>query len=114
MNGHDEARILRLRLQEMEDEAYRRSGGGGCGQSGSYLLKTKSLGAYPPAPARFFACDFVVPDGIEAAGESVTLAVEPGPVFALNLGTRIPPPGTVVKGYVSDGCYIFQYDGPEI
>jgi hypothetical protein len=111
---HDEARVLRLRLREMEDEAHRRSGGGGCGQAWTYLLRTVSLGSYPAEAARFFACESVVADGVEAVGEPVTLAAGRGPIFALNVGTTIPPVGTVVAASAVDGYYTFQYDGPEI
>lgn len=111
MSWSDEARLLRHRLEAIGGDIDRLRDPGGDMGSPTFLLRTRTLAAYPTAARSFYACDYLLLDGVEAAGEPVEMAVETGPVFALNLGTRIPPSGTAMVASVADGLHVFQYDG---
>lgn len=103
----DDARELRSRILDRPGARYDESPAG----STAILLKTKTLATYPTSAARYYACDVVKPGGTESEGSTGVLSVESGTVvYALNLGSAIPPSGTYLIGNNIDGRIVFRYD----
>lgn len=76
----------------------------------SFVGKTKTVGTYPTAAARYYAIEPEVVTGAETEGASATLTVRSGTVYALNIGTAIPASGTrVLVSFVSHR-WVFRYD----
>lgn len=114
MDSAAELRTLRLRMEEMRailDRLDSRDSPAGCAAT---VLRTKTVDTYPASAGSYFACDVVNASGDEEEGEAAGLGtVATTTVFALNVGTKLPPDGTDVLASVADGRYVFQYDGDE-
>lgn len=109
----DEARTLRNRLAAMEAVIDRLDARDATAPAGAIVLRTKTVGTYPTTATSFFACELVTPGGVEAEGASASLAAVATTVYALGVGTKIPPTGTRVVAVIQDGRFAFQYDGAE-
>jgi hypothetical protein len=108
----DELRRIRHRLKDAVDLMHRLHREP-FAQDAGIALRTKSEGAYPTEPSRFFACDILRPGGVEAEGAAPTLTVVTATLYALNVGTKLPPVGTEVVAINEGGRWAFQYDGIE-
>jgi hypothetical protein len=72
---------------------------------------TASRGSYPTAAGRFYGMDVAEVIGDEAEGATPSLTGSSGPVFAANLGSAIPPAGTVLPIDRVARRWVFRYDG---
>lgn len=77
--------------------------------SPAVLVQTYTLGTYPTAAGRLFACKMVDVSGDETEGATPTFGTPEGPLFAANLGAVIPPTGTRLVVHQVDGYWMFRY-----
>lgn len=110
IHADDEATRLRLRDADRDDAATRSALDPGAG-SASLLARTKSLGRYPTAAARFFACTPLTVLGPEVEGGIGEITAGDATFFSLNLGSAVPPQGTAVVATFVDGRWVFRHDG---
>jgi hypothetical protein len=109
----DEARTLRHRSKALEDLIWQLNREPFAHDAG-VLLQTFEETTYPTDRTRYFACHIVRAAGAEAEGADPELTtIESGPIYALNIGSKLPPPETYVIAYMTDGRWVFRYDGPE-
>lgn len=104
-----EVRILRERLIALESAIDRRADSA----SGSVVGVgvTYQFAAYPTAPNAFYAVRPATIVGAEVEGGTATLQPGGGSIFALNLGSQSPPPGTEVRYALCGDRYVFRFDG---
>lgn len=106
----DEAAILRRRMADQIDDADRDSVS--ASREGPLVVTTVTMTTYPTAARRMYAVQITKPGGIEIEGQTVTIAAAVGGTFAAaNLGSAIPPVGTVLIIDQVDGYWTFVYDG---
>jgi hypothetical protein len=78
--------------------------------SSAMLAQTTTVATYPTTAAAFYA---VVPcgiDGAESEGSAATYVPRTGSVaYAFNLGTEVPPSGTMVVCHAVGGRWCFRY-----
>lgn len=79
--------------------------------SSAVLLTTTTLTTYPTAAASFFACNPTDAGGTEIEGGAASYVTGVQIVFALNVGTQVPPAGTRVIAHGVGGRWVFRYDG---
>jgi hypothetical protein len=80
--------------------------------SAALLLTTTTVTAYPGAAAAFFAANPIEIDGSEVEGGAATYTADSTQiVYALNVGTQVPPVGTRVVAHAVGGRWVFRYDG---
>ena len=76
------------------------------------LLKTIEEDTYPTTAGAFYAGYRTAMDGTESEGSAATTLVDPGwLVYAYNLGSQVPPVGTLVLATNCGGRWLFRYDG---
>src|SRR4051812_24792422 len=76
------------------------------------LAQTKVASAYPTVPGAFYACVPLSIDGPETEGAAAGFTADPTrTIFALNVGTQVPPAGTNVIAHSCGGRWTFRYDG---
>jgi hypothetical protein len=105
----NDLRILRDR--QLAGEAIEtRLGGAEFPGSSAMLAQTTTVSTYPTTAAAFYAvvpCDI---DGSESEGSAATYTPRTGSVaYAFNLGTDIPPSGTMVVCHAVGGRWCFRY-----
>jgi hypothetical protein len=104
-------RILRDRLAG-SIAAMDRAGGTDEEGGPTILAQTATLETYPTSPSSFFACRPILVDGHEVEGGAASFTVDPARiVFAFNLGTAVPPSGTMIIVNGCGGRWVFRYDG---
>ena len=76
------------------------------------LAQTRVVASYPTVPAACYACSPLQVDGPEIEGATATFT-EDGTrtLYAFNLGTQVPPPGTRLIAHACGGRWTFRYDG---
>jgi hypothetical protein len=67
--------------------------------------------AYPATPGVYYACVISTPGGVEAEGVTGTVSADGGTVYALNIGTAVPPEGTAVVLEFVGGRWAFCFRG---
>jgi hypothetical protein len=73
---------------------------------------TTTVVMYPTSAGVFYACNPELLSGSESEGTKPTFTVDTATIiYALNLGTAIPPKGTVVVIHAVGGRWAFRYDG---
>jgi hypothetical protein len=103
-------RIERERHQDLED-AVDRIQTGDDGSTAFMLVKTTTIVTYPTTANRFYGCNPVEADGTQTEGSAATYTADTNQViYCLNLGTTIPPSGTVVIASMVGGRWSFRYD----
>lgn len=75
------------------------------------ILQTTTDGDYPTTPNVFYKCDVVQVGGNEREGDSFVTGTTGSTVYAANLGSVVPPPGTFVVGVFVPDRHCFIYDG---
>lgn len=106
-----DARILRDR-QESAVAADARAARFAEEGSVALLVQTRTVAAYPTSPNAFFACSPVRIDGPETEGAGATFAVDAArTIFVYNLGTRVPPVGTMLVAQSCGGRWTFRFEG---
>jgi hypothetical protein len=66
---------------------------------------------YPTAAGAWYSVTSQRIDGTEAEGASATFATTSGVFHAFNLGSKVPPAGTIVLIHCIGGKWSFRYDG---
>lgn len=102
----------RLRSRD-DDDRERRAAPPGQSSRGAPTMvgRTKTVGTYPTAAAKFYACSPVGVTGPESEGSSGTKTVDTSAtIYAFNLGTAIPPSGTDVLLTFVDSRWVFRWD----
>lgn len=104
-----ELRVLRERLQAAGEDLDRAVGNDTFG-SPALIVKTTTIDTYPTTAATFYACLSQQLTGTEDEGDTPTYTADDGTLFALNLGTKIPPSGTTLIVHSVGGRWVFRYD----
>ena len=76
----------------------------------SMVAATAAVDAYPTAAAVFFGCHPLILLGAEVEGGAGTVSAAAGTLFALNLGTTIPPVGALVLLTFVANRWVFRWD----
>jgi hypothetical protein len=103
-------RVMRER-QLAASSALDRSGDVAPYGSAALCVVTKTVTTYPTSAAEFFACTPQQIVGSVAEGASPTFIPNSSTVYALNVGTQIPPSGTNIVIHSVGGRWVFRYDG---
>jgi hypothetical protein len=110
MNAYDEAKRLRVRESVLTEISTRgpsdQTSGPPC-----MVARTVSLGSYPTTATCFYACNPITVLGTEAEDGPSILTTEACTLFALNLGSTIPPAGTDILVTFVRHRWAFRYDG---
>lgn len=72
--------------------------------------QTKTVTTYPNVAQRFFACATVSVLGAEVEGGTGAISADSSLIYALNLGTAVPPVGTTVLLFFSGNRWVFLYN----
>jgi hypothetical protein len=76
------------------------------------LVTTTTVTTYPTTPGSFYASNPTEIDGSEIEGGAASYTADATQVvYALNVGTQIPPAGTRVVAHAVAGRWVFRYDG---
>jgi hypothetical protein len=101
----------RLRHQDLSDFAERFTPSGAEG-SLAQLITTVEVTKYPTKAAAFFAGNVTYVNGAEAEGGAASYSADTSQVIcAYNVGTKVPPVGTVLVAHAVAGRWVFRYDG---
>ena len=107
----DEARTLRRRYDDLVARIDQRLPLNNTGSS-SLLVKTATKTSYPTSAPSFYYCQVQTVTGAEVEGGTGTLSADSGSfVYALNLGSAIPPVGTPLIVTFEPYRWTFRYDG---
>jgi hypothetical protein len=80
--------------------------------STALLVTTTMVTTYPSTAASFYASNPTEIDGSEVEGGAASYTADTTQiVFALNVGTQVPPVGTRVVAHAVGGRWVFRYDG---
>ena len=80
--------------------------------SAAMCIITTTVTTYPTVAGAFYACNPELLTGAETEGAAATFTVDTNTVlFAVNVGTAIPPNGTKLVIHGAGGRYCFRYDG---
>lgn len=79
--------------------------------SAAAVLTTTVATTYPATAASFYACHPTDIGGTETEGGAASYVAGTAIVFALNVGTQVPPPGTRVVAHAVGGRWVFRWDG---
>lgn len=80
--------------------------------STALLVTTTTVTSYPATAAAFYASNPTEVDGSEVEGGAASYTVDATQViYALNVGTQVPPVGTRVIAQAVGGRWVFRYDG---
>jgi hypothetical protein len=80
--------------------------------SAAMCVITTTVTTYPTSAAEFYACNPELLTGSEDEGATPTFTADTATiVYALNLGTAIPPNGTKLVIHSAGGRWVFRYDG---
>lgn len=108
MNG---TRILREQLAAGRSAVDRLAPHGELG-SLAVLVNTRAISTYPTVPGAFYACSPLLVDGPETEGATASFTTEDTrTIYALNVGSQVPPVGTAVIAHACGGRWTFRYDG---
>ena len=109
MNARDDVKRLRIRDTTLDNDLKRSESDLAWGTP-CLLARTTSLSAYPTKPESYFACQPLTVLGSEVEGSQALISVNTGVLFALNLGSTLPPVGIqILLTFVSDR-WVFHYD----
>lgn len=76
------------------------------------LAQTTTVSSYPTTAGVFYACMPISVDGAETEGAAASFHADQTRTFyALNLGSQVPPRGTLIIAHGCGGRWIFRYDG---
>jgi hypothetical protein len=80
--------------------------------SAALCVVSTRVTTYPTTAATYYACNPELLGGSEAEGAAPTFARDGATViYALNVGTAIPPEGTKLVIHATGGRWCFRYDG---
>jgi hypothetical protein len=106
-----ELRVIRERLLIASDALDRSSDQDDFG-SAALCVITTTVATYPTTAATFYGCNPEVITGTETEGGAATFTADTATViYALNVGSAIPPSGTKLVCHAVGGRWIFRFDG---
>jgi hypothetical protein len=80
--------------------------------SSALLVTTTTVTTYPSTASSFYASNPTEIDGSEVEGAAASYTADTTQVvYALNVGTQVPPAGTRVVAHAVGGRWAFRYDG---
>ncbi len=80
--------------------------------STALLVTTTTVTTYPSTASSFYASNPTEIDGSEVEGGAAFYTADTTQVvYALNVGTQVPPVGTRVVAHAVGGRWVFRYDG---
>jgi hypothetical protein len=107
----NDLRVLRDR-QEAASAALDRSSGQDPYASAALCVITANGGSYPTSAAKFYACLPLLLTGSESEGATPTFTTDTATtLYALNVGTAIPPVGSKLVIHSAGGRWVFRFDG---
>jgi hypothetical protein len=107
----NDLRILRDR-QTAAENALDRSATSAPFGSAALCAITTTVTTYPTSAATYYACNPELLSGAETEGTAPTFAADTSTIiYAVNLGTAIPPNGTALVIHSVGGRWAFRYDG---
>ena len=109
MITQDDSRRYTTEEQSLSDDIGRRDMSPAL-SSPSVLAKTTVLTAYPTTAFSYFACLPQSLYGVEQEGATGVVLSGSSSFFALNLGTTVPPVGTLVLATFTGNRWVFRYD----
>ena len=107
----NDLRVLRDR-QEAASAALDRQDDLAAFGSAALCVATGTVTTYPTSPAEFYACVPLLLTGSEAEGATPTFTPDTATtLYALNVGTAIPPATTKLVIHSVGGRWVFRFDG---
>ncbi len=107
----NDLRVMRKR-QLAAETALDRLGTAADYGSAALCCITTTVTSYPTSAAEFYACNPELITGSVAEGATPTFTPDTATVlYALNLGTAIPPNGTILVVHSAGGRWVFRFDG---
>jgi hypothetical protein len=107
----NDLRVLRDR-QEAASAALDRSTGPDLYTSAALCVVTTTVTTYPTSAAEFYACFPELLTGAETEGATPTFTPDTATtLYALNVGTAIPPLATKLVIHSVGGRWVFRFDG---
>ncbi len=106
----NDLRVLRDRQSAGRKALDSSLGGAEVRGSSAMLAQTTTVTNYPTTAAAFYAVVFCDIDGSESEGAAAAYVPRTSSVaYAFNLGTQIPPSGTMVVCHAVGGRWCFRY-----
>ncbi len=106
----NDLRVLRDRQLAAREAIDSSLGGARPNGSSAMLGQTTTVSTYPTTASAFYAVMFCDVDGSESEGAAATYVPRTSSVaYAFNLGTNIPPSGTMVVCHAVGGRWCFRY-----
>ena len=103
-------RVMRER-QQQASAALDRSAGQDPYGSAAMCVITTTVTTYPTVAAEFYACHPELLTGAETEGAAAVFTADGATViYAVNLGTAVPPSGTKICIHAAGGRWVFRYD----
>ena len=109
MISQDDSRKYTIEEQNLSDDITRRDQTPTLA-SPSVLAKTTTLSVYPTTASSYFACLPQSLYGTEQEGAPGVVLSSSSTFFALNLGTTVPPRGTLILATFTGNRWVFRYD----
>jgi hypothetical protein len=106
----DEAKRLRVRDVGLVD-GFSQSGRDPSLGMPCVVAQTKAISSYPTSAQQFYACSPLTILGLEVEGGAGITTPGASTLFALNLGSAVPPLGASVVATFVDNRWVFRYDG---
>ncbi|WP_422932023.1 hypothetical protein [Singulisphaera sp. PoT] len=78
-------------------------------RSSSILVQTTVQSTYPTTARGYYAVVQVDPGGAEVEGGGATLTAGTAKFYALNVGAKVPPVGTLAVAYPLNGRWVFKF-----
>lgn len=106
----DDPRLFRERHQDLEGNVDRVASSGP-DASQAVLVTTTTVTTYPTVAGSFYACNETEIGGHEIEGQAASYTPDTnGIIYALNIGTSVPPIGTRLVAHNVGGRWCFRYD----
>jgi hypothetical protein len=106
----DDAVRLRIQDASLADSLSQVEGDPSLGMP-CLVAQTKTLAFYPTSAQQFYACSPLTVLGNEVEGGTGILTNDGATIFALNLGSAVPPSGSNVIATFVDNRWVFRFDG---
>jgi hypothetical protein len=108
----NDLRILRERQLVASDALDRAGASQDPYGSAAMCAITTTASSYPTAAGAFYACNPELLTGSVAEGATPTFTADTSTIeYAFNLGTAIPPVGTILVIHSVGGRWCFRFDG---
>jgi hypothetical protein len=108
----NDLRILRDRQTAAATAIDRSATAGDAHGSAAMCVITTTISSYPTSTGVFYACNPELLTGSEFEGAAPSFSADTASVvYALNLGTAVPPNGTIVVIHAVGGRWAFRFDG---